>query len=208
MVGEPTLFVVDDDALVRESILESARSEGLAGQGFASAEEFLAAFDPARAGCLILDLRLPGMSGLALLQNLRTIAAALPVIVVTGFGNVPSAVQAMKEGAVDFLEKPINLEDLMRAVHEAIHTDQQKRKQQNLAESAGQKIAALSEDERKVYRLLLAGQPNKQIAATLGIGLRTVELRRATLLKKMDAASLPELVRLAILGGLTSDSPS
>lgn len=207
MACEPTVFVVDDEQHVRETLLEFVRGEGLHARGFASAEDLLAASDLSQAACLVVDLRLPGMQGLELMESLRARNLALPVVIVTGFGDVQSAVRAMKAGAIDFLEKPVHPHALVAAVREGVRRGQEQRAKQNLTQATQAKIAALSDDERDVYRLLVAGYPNKQIATALQIGLRTVELRRSQLLKKMNAGSLPELVRLAILGGLTPEPP-
>ena len=207
MAYVPTVFIVEDEPEVREVLIEIMRREGLTARGFASGEDFLAAADVTHAACLVLDLRLPGIQGVEVIRQLKLRNAAIPVVVVTGFGDVASAVEAMKAGAVDYLQKPIDPENFIHAVREALRRREEQGNQQDLSHQAKARLAALSDDERSVYRLLLAGHPNKQIASALKIGLRTVELRRANLLKKMAAGSLPELVRLAILGGLTKEPP-
>ena len=208
MAGAPTVFIVEDEPEVRETFLELIRREGFSARGFASGEDFLAVMDLPHSSCLVLDMRLPAMQGAEVLRQLKLRNAAIPVVVVTGFGDVPSAVDAMKAGAVDYLQKPVDPRSFVAAVRAALRLNEEKHTEQSLAQAAKDKLAALSDDERSVYRLLLSGNSNKQIAANLQIGLRTVELRRANLLKKMEAGSLPELVRLAILGGLSQEPPS
>jgi len=203
-----TVFVVDDDAAARESVLALVSLKGVRAQGFASAEEFLAQFKPQLTGCLVVDVRMTGMSGLQLLQQLHSRHSTLPAIVITGYADVPMAVKAMQSGALTFLEKPCQDQELWQAIQQAL--DQEKslqslRRQKGEIES---RLATLTEDEVAVLRKLLEGLPNKRIAVDLDIGLRTVELRRSNIMKKMSAASLPELVRMAILiGFLPASSP-
>jgi two-component system, LuxR family, response regulator FixJ len=196
-----TVFVVDDDAAARESVLALVSLKGVPAKGFTSAEEFLAQFDPQHTGCLVVDVRMTGMSGLQLLQQLQTRGSTLPTIVITGYADVPMAVRAMQSGAMTFLEKPCQDQELWHAIQQALDKEEtlsNLRKQKGEIES---RLATLSEDEVAVLRKLLEGLPNKRIAVDLDIGLRTVELRRSNIMKKMDAASLPELVRMAILVG-------
>lgn len=196
-----TVFVVDDDAAARESVLALVSLKGVQAQGFASAEEFLARYTPEMTGCLVVDVRMTGMSGLQLLQQLQAKKSTLPAIVITGYADVPMAVKAMQSGAMTFLEKPCQEQELWQAIQQALDKEQSllaARRQQGEIES---RLATLTEDEVAVLHKLLEGLPNKRIAVDLDIGLRTVELRRSNIMKKMSANSLPELVRMAILVG-------
>jgi FixJ family two-component response regulator len=196
-----TVFVVDDDAAARESVLALVSLKGVRAQGFASAEEFLAHYTPEMTGCLVVDVRMTGMSGLQLLQQLQVRKSTLPAIVITGYADVPMAVKAMQSGAMTFLEKPCQEQELWQAIQQALDKEQlllAARRQQGEIES---RLATLTEDEVAVLHKLLEGLPNKRIAVDLDIGLRTVELRRSNIMKKMSANSLPELVRMAILVG-------
>jgi two-component system, LuxR family, response regulator FixJ len=199
MDNEPTVFVVDDDPAARGSVAALVASHGLKVESFASAEEFLAARDPAQRGCLIADVRMAGMSGLELQERLVARGDRLPVIIITGFADIPMAVRAMQAGAITFLEKPCADQELWQSIQAALDSEEQ-------AESNRQKRAdviarreSLTPAEVDVLERILAGKPNKQMAAELGVGLRTVELRRATLIKKMRADSLPELVQLVLI---------
>jgi two-component system, LuxR family, response regulator FixJ len=201
MDSSATVFVVDDDAAARESVLALVSQKGVRAKGFASAEEFLAQFSPQLTGCLVVDVRMTGMSGLQMLQQLHARQSTLPAIVITGYADVPMAVKAMQSGALTFLEKPCQDQELWQAIQKALDKDtslQSLRRQKGEIES---RLATLTPDEVAVLRKLLEGLPNKRIAVDLDIGLRTVELRRSNIMKKMQAASLPELVRVAILIG-------
>jgi two-component system, LuxR family, response regulator FixJ len=202
MQDKPLIYVVDDDAAVRESIVALIGIRGARTEAFESAEQFLERADLAAGGCLVLDIRMPGMSGLELLAHLRGRGSQLPVIVVTAHADVPTAVKAMKHGAETFLEKPCSEEELWSAIDEVLHRDRQQQTQQRQAAEIKTRLADLTPDELQVYRLLVDGFQNKQVASRLGIGLRTVELRRSTIMKKMQANSFSELVRMAILGEL------
>jgi FixJ family two-component response regulator len=204
MNGQPMIYVVDDDAAVRESIVALIKLRGAQTRAFPSAEAFLKEADLSAAGCLVLDLRMPGMSGLELLTHLRAGGSLLPVIVVTAHADVPTAVKAMKQGAETFLEKPCSEEELWNAIEDVLHRDRQQQAQQRAAADTKARLSELSLDELQVYKMLVDGFQNKQVASRLGIGLRTVELRRATIMKKMQANSFSELVRLAILADLDS----
>jgi FixJ family two-component response regulator len=201
MDSSATVFVVDDDAAARESVLALVSQKGVRAKGFASAEEFLAQFSPQLTGCLVVDVRMTGMSGLQMLQQLHARQSTLPAIVITGYADVPMAVKAMQSGALTFLEKPCQDQELWQAIQKALDKEtslQSLRRQKGEIES---RLATLTPDEVAVLRKLLEGLPNKRIAVDLDIGLRTVELRRSNIMKKMQAASLPELVRMAILIG-------
>jgi two-component system response regulator FixJ len=209
MEPESTVFVVDDDAAARESVLAVVAANGLKGRGFASAEEFLAAYDPAVKGCVVADVRMMGMSGLELLKQLKARNSSLPVIMITGYADVTLAVEAMRAGAVSFLEKPCSEESLWQEITQALESEQSQhtiRKQRSDVEA---RLASLAEDELAVLRRLLEGHSNKWIASDLDLGLRTVELKRSNVMRKMQATSLPDLVRMAILAEfLKPESPS
>lgn len=207
MADKPLIYVVDDDAAVRESIVALIKLRGAETRAFASAEEFLEQADFSAPGCLVLDIRMSGMSGLELLTHLRERGSSLPVIVVTAHADIPTAVKAMKQGAETFLEKPCSEAELWNAIEEVLHRDRQQQTQQRSAAETRARFADLTPDELQVYRLLVDGFQNKQVASRLGIGLRTVELRRSTIMKKMQANSFSELVRMAILGNLESVTP-
>jgi FixJ family two-component response regulator len=209
MNDDSTVFVVDDDAGARESVVALVGQKGLRAEGFPSAEDFLNQYDPSRKGCVVVDVRMSGMSGLELLERLKDRKSSLPVVVITGYADVPMAVRAMQEGAVTFLEKPSQEHELWQAIRMALDIEQTKHAQRRQRAEMEARLATLTEDELEVFRRLLAGHPNKRIAADLDIGLRTVELRRSNIMKKMQASSLPDLVRMAILVDfLHSDEPS
>jgi FixJ family two-component response regulator len=201
-MDKPIIFVVDDDAAVRESIVALIRVRGYPTRAYVSAEEFLNSGDFQLPGCVVLDIRMPGMSGVELLQHLRSRGSQIPVIVVTAHGDVPTAVKAMKAGAETFLEKPCSEEELWAAIEEVLNRDRQQQAQQRMVAEIKARLTQLTADELQVYKLLVDGYQNKQVASKLSIGLRTVELRRATIMKKMQANSFSELVRFALLGEL------
>jgi two-component system response regulator FixJ len=199
MATESTVFIVDDDPAARDSVAAMVRSKGLPVVTYGSAEEFLAAYDPTRTGCLVVDVRMTGMTGLDLQEVLRQKGSRLPVIVITGFGDVPTAVRAMKAGAFTFLEKPCRDQELPSCIQKAIDAASHSQSEQIRKADIEVRMATLTADELRVMKEMVAGKPNKVVAAELDIGLRTVELRRANVLKKMQADSLAELVRLALL---------
>jgi RNA polymerase sigma factor (sigma-70 family) len=198
---EPTVFIVDDDREVREAIELLMSSVGLAAESCASAQEFLERFDPTRPGCLVLDVRLKGMSGLDLQQRLAQVPIHPPVIVVTGHGDVPMAVRAVKAGAVDFIEKPFNDQTLLDAVHRAFEQDAQTRGQASRLADIRERLDRLTPREREILEQVVAGKRNKTIAADLGITQSTVEAHRAKVMEKMDAGSLSELMRMMLAIG-------
>jgi two-component system response regulator FixJ len=200
MADNPIVHIVDDDAAVRQSLAFLLGSAGVAVRLYDSATAFLAGLSELKDGCLITDLRMPGMTGLELLHELRARACGLPAIVVTGHGDVPLAVEAMKAGAVDFIEKPFDQEAILSAVHAAL--DRAAGGDQSPTIKA--RLGTLSERERQVLDGLIAGHPNKTIAHDLGISPRTVEVYRANLMTKMAARSLSELIRMAILADVAS----
>jgi len=198
---EPTVFIVDDDAAMRDSLRWLLESVGLSAETFGTAEEFLRAYAPQRPGCLVLDVRMPGMSGLSLQDTLVGRKVRLPIIIVTGYAEVPTAVRALKTGAVDFLQKPFSDDVLLERVRLAIELDREARAAQARRADADARYAQLTTREREVMALVVAGKPNKVIAAELNLSPKTVEVHRANVMKKMEADSVAELVRLAILLG-------
>lgn len=196
------VHVIDDDEAARHSLEFLLRANALEAATYESAAAFLNAAPELKSGCIITDVRMPGISGMDLLRRLGELKIALPVIVITGHGDVPLAVEAMKYGAADFLEKPFDDAVLLGAVRAALSRQDNDSRQQ--AERAGidERLAALSNRERDVLNGLVAGHANKRIAFDLGISPRTVEIYRANLMTKMQAASLSELVRMALVAGI------
>lgn len=194
----PTVFVVDDDDAVRSSLRLLLRSVGLSATALPSAQEFLDSYDPQQPGCLVLDVRMPGMSGLELQQQLNLRGAIIPVIFITGHGDVPMAVEAMQHGAFDFLQKPFRDQDLIDRVQRALEKDRVAREQLRRVDVIRKRIESLTARERQVLELVTAGKPNKIMAAELGVSQRTVEIHRARVMEKMEASSLAQLVRMMI----------
>ncbi|MGD8208085.1 MAG: response regulator [Thiohalocapsa sp.] len=199
MTDEPTVFIVDDDDEVREAISLLMDSVGLASETFDSAWAYLACFDPDRAGCLVLDVRMRQMSGLELQERLGTEPIHPPIIIITGHGDVPMAVRAVKNGAVDFIEKPFNDQALLDAVHRAIDIDAEQRGHASELASVQERMERLTRREREVLEQIVAGKRNKVIAADLGISQSTVEAHRAKVMEKLEVRSLSELMRLTLL---------
>jgi FixJ family two-component response regulator len=196
---EATVFIVDDDEAYRDSLVELVASVGLRNECFASALDFLAAFDPERAGCLVLDVRMARLSGLALQAQLKAMGATLPIVFISGHGDLEMAVKAIKDGAVDFVQKPYREQQLLDAINEALQRDAQRRRTPPPAEAAaatGLSLALLSAREREVMQLALQGLPSKLIAKQLCLSHRTVEHHRSRLLDKLGVASMAELMRL------------
>ena len=194
----PTVFVVDDDESVRGSLRFLLRSAGLESRAFGSAQEFLAAYDAAQPGCLVLDVRMPGMSGLELQQELNLRGAVLPVIFITGHGDIPMAVEAMQHGAHDFLQKPFRDEDLIERVRRALAKDAKARAALEEHKAIRGRLDSLTPREREVLVLMARGKPNKIMAHELGVSQRTVEIHRARVMEKSGASSLAELVRMVM----------
>jgi len=192
-VSERTVYVVDDDDAVRDSLTMLFRNAGLAVRGFTSALEFLERAAPAAPACLVLDIRMPGLSGTALQEALRERAPRLPIIFITGHGSIPLAVEAVKKGAFDFIEKPFDDYQLLSQVMNAL-------------ERAGEPLALLSEREQEVLKLVLAGKPSRQIAEELFISARTVEFHRARIMLKLGVKTVAELFRVCLTP--TSTFPS
>jgi two-component system response regulator FixJ len=205
------VHVIDDDEAVRQSLAFLLAAAGIGVQTYESATAFLDVATTVKTGCVITDVRMPEVSGIDLLQRLEELKLGVPVIVITGHGDVPLAVEAMKIGAVDFIEKPFDDEVLLTSVRSALNRLDQDHKRQAERREVETRLATLSGRERDVLKGLVAGQANKQIAYELGISPRTIEIYRANLMTKMQAASLSDLVRMAltagILGPKTADTP-
>jgi two-component system response regulator FixJ len=206
MPGDRCVYVVDDDEAVRDSLSVLLESNAYAVRSFGSAPEFLAAAPSLPVGCLIADIRMPEMDGLELQQQLIDRSLDFPLIVITGHGDVPLAVRAMKAGAVDFIEKPFASEAILASLDMALSRLVARSEQDPTAAAAIAKLALLSPREREVLEGLLAGLPNKTIAYDLAISPRTVEIHRARVMDKMGARSLSELVRLALAAGVRPNS--
>jgi FixJ family two-component response regulator len=198
-MGEVTavVFVIDDDPSMRAALEDLVGSVGLGVRPFASTEEFLASKRPDAPGCLVLDVRLPGMSGLTFQKELARVGVDLPVIFITGHGDIPMSVRAMKAGAVEFLSKPFHDQELLDAIHAAIERDRERRREAVLVAELRERYATLTERERQIMRLVVIGRANKQIAAELNLSEMTVKVHRGQVMRKMQAGSLPGLVRIA-----------
>ncbi len=198
---EPTVFVVDDDEAMRRSLKWLIESTGMRVKTFDSADAFLTAYAPDWAGCLLLDVRMPGMSGLELQAYLARADYGLPVVIITGHGDVAMAVKAMQAGALDFIEKPFHDEDLLHSIRRALEADSHTRARSSEHAAVLARLEELTPREHEVMDLVAAGKSNKEIAATLGVSAKTVEAHRAKVMDKMQAASLADLVRMALLVG-------
>jgi two-component system response regulator FixJ len=198
MKKNPLVMVVDDDSGIRNAMRALLKSVGLESMQYASAQDFLAAYQPSQSGCLVLDIRMPGMSGLELQQQLNLRGAVIPVIFMTGHGDIPMAVEAMQHGAFDFLQKPFRDQDLLDRIQRAIVKDGELR--QSLGEHARIKahLESLTPREREVLDLMTQGKQNKVIAQDLGVSPRTIEIHRARVMEKMNAQSVAELVRMML----------
>ena len=194
--SEPTVFIVDDDHAVRRFLCGLIASIDIPVEAYASAQDFLDSYEPGRAGCLLLDIRMPGMSGLELQQEFGRRAIDLPVIILTGHGNVQVAVNAMKAGAVDFIEKPFNNELLLDRVQRALSEGVKAREARLGQEAIKDRMARLTPRERQVLEQVIAGDTNKGVARQLGISEKTVELHRSRVMEKMQAGSLAALVKM------------
>jgi len=191
---EQTVFVVDDDAAVRDSIQELVGSVGLQTEGYASADAFLKDFRPQRPGCLVLDVRMAGMSGLVLQERLNELEALIPVIVLTGHGDVPMAVQAMGNGAVDFIQKPYREQALLDSINAALARDAAARRLTSTVDDSERRLATLTDREREVLGQILSGLTSKEIARKLAVSPRTVDAHRKNLLRKLGTGSVKELM--------------
>jgi FixJ family two-component response regulator len=194
---QPVIFIVDDDPSMRATLSDVMRSVGLAVQTFGSAQDFLRCKLPDAPGCLVLDVRLPGQSGLDFQRTLAALGIGLPVVIISGHGDVSMSVRAMKAGAVDFLTKPFRDQDLLDAVHVAVERDRARRKRAVHIVDFKKRYRALTERERDVMALVVLGRPNKQIGGELGLAEVTVKAHRRQIMQKMGAKSVPELMRIA-----------
>jgi two-component system response regulator FixJ len=202
MAADAIVHVIDDDEAVRQSLEFLLRAAGVTARTYESAAAFLNALPAIETGCVITDVRMPGISGIELLRRLNEMQVKLPVIVITGHGDVPLAVEAMKNGAIDFLEKPYEDELLLGSVRSALNRSQQNAVRDAKRAEVEARLATLTNREREVLEGLVAGKPNKIIAFDLAISPRTVEIYRANVMAKMAAASLSELVHMALVSGV------
>lgn len=193
--ADPTVFIVDDEAVVAESLRWLVESVGLKAETFSNPGQFLAQYRPECAGCLVLDVRMPAMSGLELQERFNAQGISLPIIFITGHGGVQTAVRALKGGAIDFIEKPFDDQRMLDLVHKAIAIDAERRRQASARADAAARYASLSAREQEVLELLIEGGTNKTMARALGLSAKTVESYRANVMEKMAAPTLPHLVR-------------
>ena len=207
MQADAVVYVIDDDEAVRDSLRFLLNTAGLVAQTYESATSFLNHLPQVKAGCIVTDVRMPGLSGFDLLRRLKELHSAVPVIVITGHGDVPLAVEAMKSGAADFLEKPFDDGALLAAVNVALRDQGASAKRDADRVGVMDRLATLTARERQVLEGLVAGHPNKTIAFDHGISPRTVEIYRANVMSKMQAASLSDLVRMALIAGMLDEAP-
>jgi two-component system, LuxR family, response regulator FixJ len=196
---DKTVFLVDDDAAVRNGLSFLLRAAGYAVEGFPSALSFLEGYDPRRGGCLLLDVQMPRMTGVELQQQLNVRGWRIPVVFITGHATVSLAIAAIKAGAFDFLEKPLNEEALLECIERALSRNDRAQEERLERAQLQARAALLTEREREVLDLVAAGEPNKVIARHLGISFRTVELHRAHIIEKLQSRSLSDLIRMAII---------
>ena len=194
--ASPTVFVVDDDPSVLKGLSRLLRSVGWQAATYGSPEEFLRQFDPAVPGCLVLDVAMPGVDGLELQRRLADAGCPLPIVFITGHGDIPTSVRAMRAGALNFLAKPVNDDELLGAVGEAVETDRVARRAQRDMALVRERLATLTPREREVFDQVVAGKLNKQIAGDLGTVEKTIKVHRAHVMEKMGARSLAELARM------------
>ncbi|MEJ2693456.1 MAG: response regulator transcription factor [Candidatus Thiodiazotropha sp.] len=206
MTNQTTVFVVDDDQAMRNSLKWLIESVSMQVETYDSADAFIQSYYPGRSGCLLLDVRMPGMSGLELQEYLTAHQISIPVIIITGHADVPMAVRAMKSGAIDFIEKPFNDELLLESIRHALLLDEKQRDLQSQRAEIATRLARLTPREQEVMVMVTNGRANKEIAASLGVSAKTVEAHRARVMEKMEAGSLAELVRMAIHANLTHDA--
>jgi len=206
MASDPTVFIVDDDQAVRDSLQWLIQSVGLHVVTFPDALSFLNQVSEDQAGCIVLDVRLPGMSGLELQQKLTARGIRMPVIIVTGHGDVPMAVRAMKAGAMDFIEKPFSDQMLLDQVQKAIDIDARHRAERKVSKAILERLRSLSPREREVLERVVDGKVTREIAAELSLADKTVEAHRARVMEKMKAGSIAELVRLTLTGKAAEQS--
>ena len=205
---EPVVFIVDDDASVRDAVEDLLRSVGLRAESFGSAQEFLNRVRPEAPGCIVLDVRLPGLSGLEFQRALTQAGVYLPIIFMTGYGDIPMSVQAMKSGAIEFLAKPLKEQALLDAVQSAIERDRARIREAKVVADLRKRLDSLTSRERDVLALVVTGRLNKQVAGQLGVSEMTVKVHRSQVMRKMRAKSLVDLVRMADKLGLTTRQDS
>lgn len=196
---EPTVFIVDDDEAVLDALAMLVRSVDLPAKTFSSADDFLAAYDPSHPGCLLLDVRMPGMSGIALQKHLAEVDLAAPIVFLTGHGDVPMAVEAIQSGAIDFLMKPFRDQELLDRIHKALEHDAETRREITERQNLARRLDALTPREREVMKSVVEGLTNREIAERLDVSQRTVEIHRSRVMSKTGASSLPELVRMVMV---------
>lgn len=195
---EQTIYIVDDEEPVRKALKLLVKADGLDSRCFASAHEFLDSIEEAGPGCLLVDVCMPDMTGLELQEALRSRQVQLPIIIITGHADVPTAVRAMKGGACDFVEKPFDSEELLRRIHQCLDSEKKQRQRADLRRQAVERLEKLTPRERQVMEGLVAGKRNKRIAEELFISFRTVELHRASIMEKLEANTLSDVVRTAM----------
>ena len=193
-----TVFIVDDDESIRHAMNLLLRSVGLNAEAYARGDDFLEHFDIERLGCLVLDIRMPGLGGLDLQKRLSALGSSMPIIFITGYGDVPMAVEAMQNGAFDFVQKPFRDQQLLEKINAALSRDRNDRIEQARRSDVAARRRKLTNREREVMELVVTGKPNKAIAFELGVSQRTVEIHRARVMEKMRARSLAELVRMSV----------
>jgi FixJ family two-component response regulator len=197
-VADGTVFVVDDDQAVRESLHMLIRSVGMSVETYPGAREFLDRYNGGQPGCLVLDVRMPGMSGLEMQRHLKEAGVDIPIIIITGHGDVPIAVRAMKDGALEFLEKPFSKQLLLEHIRKALQLDGRRRASSAQRSNIQLRVDSLTDRERQVMALIVEGKASKQVAADLGISKKTVDVHRAHVMEKMQVESLAELVELVV----------
>ncbi len=207
MSGRATVFVIDDDESVLKALSRLIRSVGFEVETFPSAGDFLNQRLPDCPSCAVLDVRMPGLSGFDLQEKLKQVGVEIPIIFITGHGDVPMSVRAMKAGAVDFLQKPFNDQELLDAIQRAVSFDQQERRERTEKAEIQDRIDSLTPREKQVLALVVTGMLNKQIGAELGATEKTIKVHRARVMEKMQAASLPDLVRIAEKVGIHGSKP-
>lgn len=207
MADAPTVFIVEDDQAVRDSLKWLVESVDLQVEAFDSAKSFLEACDPERPGCLVLDVRMPGMSGVELQKILVEKGVTLPKIIITGYGDVPTAVRAMRQGAVDFLQKPIDEQAMLELIQHCIERDADTRRKSTRRREIKSKIAKLTPREQEVMDLVVVGKSNKEVARALGISPKTVEVHRGRVMEKMRADSLADLVQMTAVLAVHQGKP-
>lgn len=198
----PTVFVVDDDEGIRQIIVDLVKTVGLRSQTFENGDDFLAAYEPTAPGCVILDVRMPGTSGLEIQKKLQEQPVPPPVIVLTGYGDIPMTVEAMRAGAHEFVEKPFRAQDLLDSIQNCLRADSENRERHRTKTEIATRLESLTERERTVLEMVVEGLSNKEIARALDTSPRTVEVQRMRMMKKMEASSIAGLVQIAIDAGI------